>query len=212
MLARKTPRRRWGRLGMKIGMVAGVIVAIIGLMAFFIVDTGALETDIGELTELRVLADSDGAQWLGGQVAWLRIDGTHIDYPVMQAGDNRWYLSHDFLNREETMGAIFLDYRNDDDFSDDVSIIYGHRMNGNLMFSDVAKYADSKYFFEHKNGKLYLRNGKSMQLTAVAYLQIDADDELYQDLVIDDYDSVVVLSTCDRAVHEKRDVLILRKE
>jgi sortase B len=146
-------------------------------------------------------------------VAWLRIPGTKIDYPVMHGADNRWYLSHDFLGREATAGAVFLDYRNKKDFSDMVMIIYGHRMNGDLMFSDVAKYSDDNYFSEHSGGELYLRSGEKRCLRAVVFSQIDSDDELYDDLALPDFDEpVVVLSTCDRYEHEKRDVLIMKIE
>ena len=128
----------------------------------------------------------------------------------MQTTDNDWYLSHDYLGREAVSGSVFLDYRNS--FSDKVAIIYGHRMNSDLMFSDVAKYRDGDFFAAHLDGELILRGGSRLKLRAVEFRAIDATDRLYRELALDDYDGpVIVLSTCDRAEHERRDVLILRE-
>ncbi len=204
-------RRRLRRLGKVLGMVAGAMIAIFGLSMYFLTDTGAFETEAEELTGLRRKVDRDVFEWSAGQVAWLRISDTHIDYPVMRARDNEWYLSHDFLGREAPEGAVFLDYRNS--FEDRVAIIYGHRMNGDLMFSDVAKYRDDEFFKTHLDGVLILRGGMRLKLQVIDFREIDASDKLYREFVLDDYDEpVIVLSTCDRAEHEKRDVLILQKK
>ena len=42
-------------------------------------------------------------------IGWIKIDGTVIDYPVMQASDNEYYLNHDFDRKEKKSGALFLD-------------------------------------------------------------------------------------------------------
>lgn len=91
-------------------------------------------------------------------VAWLRIDGTNINYPVVQAGDNAKYLTRDYRGEYATAGGIFVDYRNDE-FNDDFTIVYGHRMSGGKMFSDVLNFADAEYFRAHGNGKLFTTKG-----------------------------------------------------
>lgn len=62
-------------------------------------------------------------------VAWLTIDGTNIDYPVMQGKDNTYYLNTDPFGAYSLSGSIFLDSRCSRDFSDSYSIIYGHHMD-----------------------------------------------------------------------------------
>lgn len=209
---RRTPRRRLRRLGIRMGMVAGVALMVFGLSMYFLTDTGAFERDLSEMEELRSRVDENVFEWKSGQVAWLRISGTHIDYPVMQTSDNKWYLSHDFLGRDSASGAVFLDYRNASDFSDKVAIIYGHRMNGNLMFSELAKYEDSGFLEEHREAILILRGGKRMRLEVAEFREIDAEDELYREIRISGYnEAVIVLSTCDRDMHEKRNIVILRQ-
>jgi SrtB family sortase len=192
-------------------MAVALAVTVFGLLMYFWTDQGVFEKDTEEISLVRAAAEKGNYQWLEKQVGWIKMFDTHINYPIMQGGDNQWFLTHDFLNRDEVSGAIFLDYRNRSDFSDDVSVIYGHRMNGSLMFSDVAKYKDSDYFDKHRRGELVSRDGSVYELEALVFRQIDADDELYSELELDDFDEpVVVLSTCDRTEHEKRDILILK--
>ena len=67
-------------------------------------------------------------------VAWLHVDDTSIDYPVMQGKTNTEYLNKDPYGDYSLSGSIFLDTRNKPDFSDSYSLTYGHHMAGGLMF------------------------------------------------------------------------------
>lgn len=60
-------------------------------------------------------------------VAWFRIPGV-LEYPVVREQDNSYDLSHAVQKTYNIAGSIFLDYRNEADFSDGKSIIYGHNM------------------------------------------------------------------------------------
>ena len=57
---------------------------------------------------------------------WIRIDNTNIDYPVVIGEDNSEYLNNDYKKEYSITGSIFIDYRNDRDFKDDYTIIYGN--------------------------------------------------------------------------------------
>lgn len=191
------------------GMAMSALTAVAMLWLYIAVEQGTFESEPIGVLELRAQKESGERAWLHGQVAWLRLDGTHIDYPVMQASDNKWYLSHDYYGNNVASGAVFLDFRNAPDFSDGLSIIYGHRMNGDLMFSDVSKYRDASFFSNHQIGTLELLE-HTIPLRVLAYREVDADDGLYRDLRLQGYDSpILVLSTCDRANHGRRDILIL---
>ncbi|MDR0849793.1 MAG: class B sortase, partial [Propionibacteriaceae bacterium] len=50
-------------------------------------------------------------------IAWLTVDGTDIDYPVVQTVDNQYYLDHDAKKNASYLGAIFMDFRSNRDFS-----------------------------------------------------------------------------------------------
>jgi hypothetical protein len=191
-------------------MIVCLVVVGAGLWLHGGLASGIFEQELGEIAVLRMQSVEERA-WVDGQVAWIEIEGTNIDYPVMQATNNTWYLGHDYLGRDNIMGAIFLDYRNDSDFSDNVVVLYGHRTSGRLMFSDVAKYSDPEFFASHLDGWLLLRDGRKLELSAYRYLVLSGDDRLYRDFAFDD-SGVIILSTCSREMRGSRDVLVMRVE
>ena len=89
---------------------------------------------------------------------WIRIDGTNIDYPVLSSKSMTYYLDKDYNKKYSAGGSIFLHGDNDRYFTDDFQIIYGHNMVKNLMFSDINKYEDKKYFDKNSTGILYTQN------------------------------------------------------
>lgn len=82
-------------------------------------------------------------------VAWIYIEGTEINYPVVQGSDNQYYLKHLFNGKWNSSGCIFLDSRNTSDFSDRHSIIYGHHMKNGTMFSGLTEYKKQEFYDAH---------------------------------------------------------------
>ena len=93
-------------------------------------------------------------------IGWIRIDETDIDYPVVQAADNSFYLHHNFNQESAICGAIFMDYRNDIDLAREHLILYGHQMKDGSMFKQLNGYKDKDFYKEHPEITLYLRNQK----------------------------------------------------
>ena len=87
-------------------------------------------------------------------VAWLTVDDTNIDYPVMQGRDNNEYLNKDPFGAYSLAGSLFLDSRNSKDFSDPYSLIYGHHMEYGKMFGALDKFLDKEYFDAHRTATL----------------------------------------------------------
>lgn len=82
-------------------------------------------------------------------IGWIKIDDTIIDYPVMQCGDNTYYLEHNFDQKEDRAGALFLDCGCDVVKGNDNYIIYGHHMTSGKMFASLPKYESESYYKEH---------------------------------------------------------------
>ena len=77
--------------------------------------------------------------------AWLVLDGTNINLPIVQGEDNDYYLHHDIYGAESKAGTIFEDYHNtslDNETADlsDFTYIFGHHMRGRLMFASIVDY------------------------------------------------------------------------
>lgn len=85
-------------------------------------------------------------------VGWLQIDGTVINYPVLQSDseeDSQFYLTHSFAKKKDKNGSLFMDYRNDFVHRDTNIIIYGHNMKSGAMFGSLKKYLEKGYLEKH---------------------------------------------------------------
>ena len=88
-------------------------------------------------------------------VGWITIDGTGIDYPVVQTDDNDYYLNHGFDRSWTSVGTVFLDKNCnigslDDPESETTNLIlYGHHTRSKTMFSELVNYKDLDYYKKH---------------------------------------------------------------
>lgn len=88
--------------------------------------------------------------------AWIRIEGTNIDYPVVQSStDDSYYLNHTIEGKEGYPGSIYTESVNSKDFSDFNTILYGHNMRDGSMFQNLHNYEDSAYMAEHPEVIIY---------------------------------------------------------
>ena len=83
-------------------------------------------------------------------VGWLEIEGTNIRYPVCQADNNDYYLTHSYKKEKVTGGSPFLDKDYDFTIPSSNLLIYGHRNKKGLIFEDLIKYQDEQFYKEHK--------------------------------------------------------------
>ena len=91
-------------------------------------------------------------------IGWIAIPFTNIDYPIVQAKDNRRYLRRDLKGNYAFPGTVFMDYRCAKDGSG-YSVIYGHNMKSGAMFGTLGRFADKAFFQAHPEGKLLLEDG-----------------------------------------------------
>lgn len=89
-------------------------------------------------------------------VAWIKVNGTNIDYPVVKTLDNSFYLKHSFDKSQNSAGWIFADYRNKFDGNDRNIIIYGHNMKDGSMFGSLRNILDSSWYDNEENTNIIL--------------------------------------------------------
>lgn len=112
-------------------------------------------------------------------ICWLTVYGTYIDYPCTQGENNSKYVNTDVEGAYSLAGSIFLDCRNQKDFSDFTSIMYGHHMAKNAMFGDLENFQEKEFFDTHPYGNLYY-DGKNHGIEFFAFLETDAyNSEIY---------------------------------
>lgn len=165
-------------------------------------------------------------------VGWIEIEGTNINYPILQAEDNDYYLKRNYLKEEARAGSIYLDYRNDSKEFSRNNIIYGHRMKDGSMFGQLKKFLDED-FFENHSKILYdtLYDSYELEVFAVYktttdfyYIQTDfLGDEEYGEFLnslkdksvykstssVGVEDTIITLSTCDYGVDRDEGRLVV---
>ncbi len=148
---------------------------------------------------------------------WINVEGTNIDYPVVQGNDNDFYLNHDFNKDYLPAGSIFLDYRNNfqTDFN---SVIYGHHMKNSTMFGQMEKFKDREFFEKNKTITLKTDNSTyEYEIFAIGVYDADfgynnvnfSDEEdfnnflnkilsksIYKRDIVTSKDQIITLSTC----------------
>lgn len=72
--------------------------------------------------------------------AWIKVNNTNINYPVVQANNNSFYLTHNLYKEQNSAGWIFADYRNNLETLDKNTILYGHNRLNDTMFAELEKY------------------------------------------------------------------------
>jgi sortase B len=165
-------------------------------------------------------------------IGWLYVNDT-INYPVVQASDNDYYLRRTFEGVWNKAGTLFMDASITEQWDAKNPIIYGHNLLNEKMFGTLDDYAEQSYYKEHPKFAVYLEDGPVMYEIFSAYktqpetktyqfeFQDDADFQEYLDYVIgksyydtgvtvDVSDSVILLSTCTN-VNDGRFVLHAKK-
>ena len=110
-----------------------------------------------------------------GQIGWICIDGTRVDFPLMQGKDNSEYLNKDPYGDFSCSGSIFLDSACSPDLSDDYSVIYGHHMSAGRMFGSLDKYREEGYLQSHRLGSI-TAGGRTFRLELFAVFECMAGD------------------------------------
>ena len=89
-------------------------------------------------------------------IAYLKVNGTCIDYIVVKGYNNSYYLNHNFNKEYNIAGWIFADYHNTFDNTDRNIIIYGHNMEDGSMFGTLQSILYKDWYGNTDNHKVIL--------------------------------------------------------
>lgn len=85
-------------------------------------------------------------------VGWLKLNNTNIDYPVVQAANNKYYLKHNFEFNKDNSGWVFMDFRNSFKDLDNNTIFYAHnRYYSGVMFGTLQNTLRSSWYTNKEN-------------------------------------------------------------
>ena len=152
---------------------------------------------------------------------WVQLNGTNINYPFVQAKDNKYYLTHSFDKSYNKAGWVFLDYRNNINQSEKNTILYAHGRVDSTMFGTLRTIFSSNWYKNKDNHVIKMSTEKENTLwqvfsvyrikTTSDYLktQFKNDDEYLSflnmlkersqykfDTKFDENTQIITLSTC----------------
>ncbi len=88
--------------------------------------------------------------------AWIKIPSTKVDYPIVQSRvDDNFYLERSIQKQPLKAGSIFSQSHNRTDFSDPVTVLYGHNMRSGQMFANLHFFEDPVFFKENEFFNIY---------------------------------------------------------
>ena len=168
-------------------------------------------------------------------VGWIKINGTKVDYPIMQTKkEPEFYLRRNFAKKYSIAGTPFLDFRCDfvnivrvkpkeyDDEGYKIPkdwLVYGHNMQSGIMFHDLLQYQDERFLATHDiiDVQVLSKDGKKVtrckfQILGVGFIK--AKNRLYQEAEYNKYPdkNVLILSTCDNVTEAGRFIVVAERK
>ncbi len=153
-------------------------------------------------------------------VAFIHVSGTNVNYPIVQASDNDYYLTHAFDKTKNEAGWVFMDYRNQN-FQDANTIIYGHGRLDSTVFGSLKNTLSTKWQNNSDNYVIYVSTPTRnylYQIFSIYTVEAEeyyirpnfANDDVYQtwidtmkrrniapvDVEVSTADRILTLSTC----------------
>ena len=84
-------------------------------------------------------------------VAWINVNNTNINYPIVQTNNNDYYLNRSYDKTWNDAGWVFMDYRNNNNLNDKNTIIYAHSRLDKTMFGSLSKVLKNDWYKNKDN-------------------------------------------------------------
>ena len=138
-------------------------------------------------------------------VAWLKVNNTNIDYPVVQSDDNTYYLKHNIYLEEDNNGWVFMDYRNDTDRLSDNIIIYAHnRYYNGIMFGTLQNTLRYSWYSNPENQTISFKTlYEDLEYQVFSIYKISVTTDYMRTLFADDNDRLEFFNMLkDRSIYD----------
>ncbi|MCR4587607.1 MAG: class B sortase [Lachnospiraceae bacterium] len=133
--------------------------------------------------------DLDTLQNLNSDIiGWICMPGTNVNYPIVRAEDNNYYLRRTIRGTYNKSGSIFMDCANKPEFTDLNTIIYGHNMKNGSMFGSFKKFYQEEGFpEEHPYFYIYTPDKKWNKYMIFSCYHTQSDSSSYDYVTEDMY-------------------------
>lgn len=154
-------------------------------------------------------------------VAWIQVNNTNINYPIVQTDNNDYYLTRSYDKSVNEAGWVFMDFRNSSDLNNKNTIIYAHSRLDKTMFGSLSKVLKPAWYQNKDNHIIkistptenslwqifsvykieaenyYITTDFGSENTYMEFLSTIKDRSKYDfDVTLNESDSIITLSTC----------------
>lgn len=110
-------------------------------------------------------------------VAYIKVNNTNIEYPIVKTSNNNFYLNHSFDKSKNSRGWIFADYKNKFDNTDKNIVIYGHNMRDESMFGSLKNILNEEWYNNAENNNITFLTEKGNYIYKVfSIYKIESED------------------------------------
>ena len=127
-----------------------------------------IQSEVQELANIKPKNAEDSAENISDQminfaelkeknmntIAWLKVNNTDIDFPIVRTTDNEFYLDHNFYKAYNPAGWIFMDFENKLDGTDKNLVIYGHNRKDGAMFGTLKNVLNEDWYNVEENKQI----------------------------------------------------------
>lgn len=102
-------------------------------------------------------------------VAYIEIPDTYVQYPILKGPDNDFYLRRGLDKEYDIAGSLFVDTMNNGNFNDDNTVVYGHHLEIDSMFTALDQYRKQDFAETHRTIYLTTEDGLREYQVFAAY-------------------------------------------
>lgn len=164
-------------------------------------------------------------------VGFIKVNGTNVNYPIVQSTDNKYYLKHAFDKTANSAGWVFADYRNNMIDFDKNTVIYGHSRSNQTVFGSLKKVLNKSWYSNKDNHIIKLSTPTENSLWQIVsiytiqpesyYITTKFSNTQFQTFIktikersqinfsgtINENDKILTLSTCEDTAGTRRLVI-----
>ena len=164
-------------------------------------------------------------------VGFIKVNGTNVNYPIVQSNDNKYYLKHAFDKTANSAGWVFADYRNNMIDFDKNTVIYGHSRSNQTVFGSLKKVLNKSWYSNKDNHIIKLSTPTENSLWQIVsiytikpesyYITTKFSNTQFQTFIktikersqinfsgtINENDKILTLSTCEDTAGTRRLVI-----
>ena len=110
-------------------------------------------------------------------IAWIKVNGTNIEYPIVKTNNNDFYMTHSFDKSYNSAGWVFMDYENRFDGTDNNMVIYAHNRKDGTLFGTLKNILTEEWQSNEENFTIpFITENEKAEYQVFSVYRIENED------------------------------------